>query len=536
MTSSKTLLIILFLRITFCPIVLAENELSNRIHHKPHSSKLFINKAYDLNGEEIFLPVNTIIDFGPDGQVFNGTLIGQGNRITHAGKNKIGVLMKGSWHISSIEDTFFDNKYLDDEQILYNINSLQSDEIPQKVHLNKTSYNVNIDKTGGAGIIISSNTVFDFTNTTLRLIPNSYKSYDIILVKGKDNVTLIGGKIIGDVGAHTYIDGTTSEWGNGITINESHNITLRNIYISKCTGDGIYVTGGYSNKVGDFSYSSNTIIIDHVICDDNRRQGLSIIQVDGIQICNSKFINTGATESTNPSAGIDIEPNKVKGKDEYMSVRNITISKCILKGNKGYQLTSNKYYCIDSIENFQNIKVEDCDIYGETYIAVPNETFIDCRLQSVKIRGGLYPISGVSFINCKIADGYGLFVYLSAATNDMGERIGGVVNCITLNNCEISAQERLSDRMVKGLISFHGGVGSVENVICNQCKLYIPRSVSSSYFLTKNVDNILFNNCTIEMPGRQLRTSGLTFNSCTIYAGKVVGAELAKGNIFVSSN
>jgi hypothetical protein len=47
------------------------------------------------------------------------------------------------------------------------------------------------------------------------------------------------------------------------------------------------------------------------MADGNRRQGLSVIQVDGLLVLNSVFKNT---HGTRPSAGIDFEPDRVEQK------------------------------------------------------------------------------------------------------------------------------------------------------------------------------------------------------------------------------
>jgi hypothetical protein len=55
-----------------------------------------------------------------------------------------------------------------------------------------------------------------------------------------------------------------------------------------------------------------------VTADANRRQGLSIIQADGLLVLNSVFKNT---HGTRPSAGIDFEPDKEE--QEIVNVRII---------------------------------------------------------------------------------------------------------------------------------------------------------------------------------------------------------------------
>ena len=44
-----------------------------------------------------------------------------------------------------------------------------------------------------------------------------------------------------------------------------------------------------------------------VTADNNRRQGLSIVEADGVLVTDSIFSNT---HGTRPSAGIDLEPDQ----------------------------------------------------------------------------------------------------------------------------------------------------------------------------------------------------------------------------------
>ena len=63
------------------------------------------------------------------------------------------------------------------------------------------------------------------------------------------------------------------------------------------------------------------------MCDNNYRQGISIISVDGLLVENSKFNNTWGTP---PSSGVDIEPDSP---DEV--VRNVVFRNCTFSDNYG---------------------------------------------------------------------------------------------------------------------------------------------------------------------------------------------------------
>ncbi|WP_347218860.1 right-handed parallel beta-helix repeat-containing protein [Chryseobacterium sp.] len=117
---------------------------------------------------------------------------------------------------------------------------------------------------------------------------------------------------------YTFVNGLDlGEWGFGINVLEARNFIIENVEISECWGDGIYIKDSYNGN------------ITSVICRDNRRQGLSIIDGDGINVVNSQFIKTSGTI---PETGIDIEPN------EKQKVRNVNIVNCICDQNNGYGL------------------------------------------------------------------------------------------------------------------------------------------------------------------------------------------------------
>jgi len=132
-------------------------------------------------------------------------------------------------------------------------------------------------------------------NAVLKAIPTSSEKNAVIKISGINNTSVTGGKIIGERNEH---QGTTGEWGMGVRVEKgASNIEIRQVEIKDCWGDGIYL--------GD-SPAVSEITIDNVICDNNRRQGLSITNANNVLISNSIFRNTNGTS---PQAGIDIEPN-----------------------------------------------------------------------------------------------------------------------------------------------------------------------------------------------------------------------------------
>jgi polygalacturonase len=185
-------------------------------------------------------------------------------------------------------------------------------------------------------------------NAKLKAIPNNLERHYLLWIDDKENVEIYGlgtgaqmAEIIGERDQH---DGSTGEHGQGIRIVGSSNITVRNVRISKFWGDGITV----ARKDGK---NSSDVSILGVICTHNRRQGMSIIGVDGMEVSDSEFSNTSGAE---PEDGIDIEP------DSGGSVSGVLIRRCVLSQNAGNGLELNAL----AGEGFvvSDIEVRNCDI------------------------------------------------------------------------------------------------------------------------------------------------------------------------------
>lgn len=167
----------------------------------------------------------------------------------------------------------------------------------------------------------------------LKAIPNDAGTYSVVRIQNVNNATLTGGTILGERDEHT---GTTGEWGMGIDIRDADSITVQNVLIKYCWGDGIYVGGGICRD----------ILIDNVTCDSNRRQGFSLVHADGVRVQNAVFSNTVGTE---PQSGMDIEPNTSQ------TVKNVFITgtSFLKNGGEGLLVTG-------SAGQVSDIHIENC--------------------------------------------------------------------------------------------------------------------------------------------------------------------------------
>ena len=185
-------------------------------------------------------------------------------------------------------------------------------------------------------------------DVNINIVPSDYgNAYNratiIFRILNKRNVTINGGVLVGD---RDYTVGRTGEWGYGIKVDNSNNITIKNMQLNKTWGDGIAI-----------QEQSKDVFIHNIVCDNNRRQGMTIGHVENLYVSESSFINT---QGTPPAAGVDLEPSGVG------YIRNIVFDKCVMKGNSGSGFEVNLVRMLDEVHNKQNenefikIDLNDC--------------------------------------------------------------------------------------------------------------------------------------------------------------------------------
>lgn len=158
-------------------------------------------------------------------------------------------------------------------------------------------------------------------NAILKAKTSDKVGYAIINLKNTHDVIIEGGHIIGE--RYTHI-GVLGEFGFGIAVRNCKNITIKNVQIRECWGDGLIVGA----QDGDVSSFSENIYIENVISKNNRRQGLSVISCRNLFIENCEF---SLTNGTAPQSGIDLESNV-----GYITNENITIKNCVFVDNVGF--------------------------------------------------------------------------------------------------------------------------------------------------------------------------------------------------------
>ena len=265
-----------------------------------------LKSNWDLKGESYVLPEGVTLK--SRGGVFkNGTLIGNNTMIDTKNPLFEKVSIMGDWNVSVISTNLFTT--LDYENSLRDVLALANPEVENNVVIEDKVYTVSA-KSFQAALDICSNTTL-VINGTIQLLPNEYKGCSILQVNGSENVVIKGsGSLIGDKNVHK---GTEGEWGHGINILKSKNVTIEGLNVKRCWGDCIYVGNESSN-----------IIIDNCNLNDGRRQGISVTSADGVVINGCIITNVFGTA---PQHGIDIEPNKGESVNN-VRIENVAISNC----------------------------------------------------------------------------------------------------------------------------------------------------------------------------------------------------------------
>lgn len=134
-------------------------------------------------------------------------------------------------------------------------------------------------------------------------------------------VDYIMGKVLLDFGWNRWFGQyEKAEWRMALSLRGCENVRVYGLTLRESGGDGIYVAGGR------LPYSRNIHIRD-VVCDDNYRQGISVISAEDLLVENSVFRNTWGTP---PSAGVDIEPDSPQER-----IRNVVFRNCRFEDNYG---------------------------------------------------------------------------------------------------------------------------------------------------------------------------------------------------------
>jgi Right handed beta helix region len=152
----------------------------------------------------------------------------------------------------------------------------------------------------------------------------------------------IVGKVLEDLGWKRWFGPyKKAEWRMALSLRGCTHVKVQGLTLRDSGGDGIYVAGG---KQGP----SKGIELRNVVCDNNYRQGISVIDVDGLVVEHSVFRNTWGTP---PSSGVDFEPD---GPNER--IQNVHFRHCRFEDNYGDGIQVHLPHTVQDV----SILFEDC--------------------------------------------------------------------------------------------------------------------------------------------------------------------------------
>lgn len=168
------------------------------------------------------------------------------------------------------------------------------------------------------------------------------------------------------------------EWRMCLLLLSCRNVVVSGLRLKGSGGDGIYV--GRSNAKGTRP-SCEDIEIKDVVCDDNYRQGISVISAKNLLIEGCTLQNT---KGTAPGAGIDFEPN-----DEFDLVVSCTVRTCVMKSNMGGKWGGDGILIVGpKLNHPMSIRIEDSTSENNKRTAV-----------TIVPRGA---IGQIDFVNCDL--------------------------------------------------------------------------------------------------------------------------------------
>lgn len=138
----------------------------------------------------------------------------------------------------------------------------------------------------------------------------------LLTVADQSNVTISG---YGATFAMNKPEYKTGEWRMALKINGCSNVVVEGLTLRDSGGDGVYLGAGVTHP------HNTDIVLRDLVCDNNRRQGISVISAERLTIEGCALVNTNGTA---PQSGIDFEPNASTQK-----LVDIVVRDCWIDGN-----------------------------------------------------------------------------------------------------------------------------------------------------------------------------------------------------------
>jgi hypothetical protein len=306
---------------------------------------------------------------------------------------------------------------------------------------------------------MSSDTVLNLAPGVLLKARPGFKQNECLLnIVGEKNVEIQGNGATIEMLKEEY---TTGEWRHCVNVFGSSNIRIENLRSVRSGGDGFYVGGPPHNP-------SRNIEISGCIGDNNRRQGLSIVNAVGCKVLNGSFSRTSGTF---PSAGIDIESNPVVG---YF-LKDIHIENVETSNNDGPGIAIVPQYLTTDV----SISVLNCKSHYDGGLGWTGALWLSSTIGDKKMKGE------ITVSNMLITNPQGSGIVVSRWTQNAPRttiKQVKIINCAS--NWTMSSKSRLHQAAIRLFIESkdhygesYGHISFVDNaVVDNRAppQTYIP--------------------------------------------------------------
>ena len=303
----------------------------------------------------------------------------------------------------------------------------------------------------------SNQTIILSNNAILKAKTNSTGFYNIVNLVNVENVHIKGGKVVGEKDTH---DGTSGQFGFGVNILASTNITIEQMEVYNCWGDSIFI--GYTDGV-----DSHNVKIYNCVLHDSRRQGISITGCTDAIIKDCEIYNISGSA---PQFGIDIEP------DGTGIAENITIDNCYIHDNG----------------------VGDIVVTGGS--VTKNVNITNCTVQKLNCTGGI----GVYIDKCVMDLFYSPSPYQVVCSNSFLNRVSVAGSTVIFNNCDFKNNPEKT-YVIAGTLDIFLEEPRVSNLYFNYCRFVTDEAtehfikINGNYADLMPDDTIEFINCTMEL-------------------------------------
>ena len=329
--------------------------------------------------------------------------------------------------------------------------------------------------------LLNNKTIVFENEVNLVAIPGAFSGIysSLMTLYECNNVKIIGYGATFKMQKSEYIALNNSEHRHCIQLISCNFIDIYGLKLMDSGGDGIIVAS-YTG-ITTQRYSANIFLKD-LWCDNNYRQGISVISVQHLRVENCWFTNTIGTA---PQAGVDIEPNQ-----PFERLIDIVFDKCRFTGNAGGGILIAPL-SIDSTTLPMDITFNNCyvannginryqiSIYGYASGATGNANFNNCMTD-----GGTYSVGGT-----KLASGY------KANFN----------NCVFRNPSNVVVN--FDDHTTSTSLIKNGGA-SFTNCLAYYTTNYRYFNVWHANTTWAGLDDVQFNNFTVINPNSVIYSNG----------------------------